>query len=315
MKTVICMLLALPAAVLSAPVDSTSNPHVAVFDLHTDVNIDNQLGVTNAGRLIANMLANDISVLAPLTAINREAIQRQLDGRRVDLLNPIPPADAKRLGQSLNATTLVTGSIFIAGDGIIIAAKVVSTETGQTFGTMVKSDGTTPIVDLLSKLSMEIGRAALVQQGLEPPHWSPATIVGSCKQGSLISHDEIACVMAVDGRAVPDEVNQWSRKQPVLPGLHEIFVRYYDGTTTAGHNFIFGAKPGTLYEVRYERQPPLNPELWIEDQASHQPVTSKVAVGIDKPRPTLPLIANGPFGHTLRKYNSEYVTPPPTRPK
>ena len=46
------------------------------------------------------------------------AVQQQLDSRRFDLLKPMSPVDAKGLGQSLDATTLVSGRVFIAGDGI-----------------------------------------------------------------------------------------------------------------------------------------------------------------------------------------------------
>ena len=179
MKTAICILLALPVVAVAASDKSAPNLHVAVFDFQTDGNLDAQLGVPNAGKVIANILASDLSALSPLTVVDRGAVQQQLDSRRFDLLKPMSPVDAKGLGRSLDATTLVNGRVFIAGDGIVIAARVVSTETGQTLGAMVKSDGTTPVVDLLSNLSMQIGRTALVQLGAEAPSWGSAMIVGS----------------------------------------------------------------------------------------------------------------------------------------
>lgn len=317
MKTAICILLALPVIAVSAPDKSAPNLHVAVFDFQTDGNLDAQLGVPNAGKVIANILASDLSALSPVTVVDRGAVQQQVDARRFDLLKLMSPVDAKGLGQSLDATTLVNGRVFIAGDGIVIAAKVVSTETGQTLGAMVKSDGTTPVVDLLSNLSMQIGRTALAQLGAEPPSWTSAMIVGSAKRGSFISHDEIACVMAIDGQAVPDEVGQWEHKHSILPGIHQVFVRYYDGTVTAGRNFIFQARPGASYQVRYERQSQLNPTLWIEDQGTQQPVTIKVEARVDVPRPTAPTASEWAFGHLLPAYPNpnSVTTPSPKRTK
>ena len=105
---------------------------------------------------------------------------------------------------------------------------------------------------------------------------SSATIVGTCKRGSFLINDEVACVMDVDGRHIPDETERWSHEQPLLPGLHEIFVRYYDGSSTAGQSFVIDAMPGASYEVRYSRQPNMNPRLWIQDRNSQRPVTAMV---------------------------------------
>jgi TolB-like protein len=273
MKTILCILLALPASALTGPAVPAANMPIAVFAFQTDGDADKQLGVRNAGETIARLLTDDLSVLAPLAVIDQGSLRQMLDHREFDLLDPITPGDAKKIGRTLGAATLVNGRIFVAGAGLIIAAKVVSADTGQTSGTMVKGDRSVPLADMISSLSSQIGKIALDQRGVDSTPWAPATIVGSRRHGSFLSHDEVACVMAIDGRPIPDETEKWDQRQPLLPGLHEVFVRYYDGTSTAGHDFVFNARPGASYEVNSERQEHLGPKLWILDRNTHQLVT------------------------------------------
>jgi len=178
---------------------------------------------------------------------------------------------------------------------------------------MVKGDRSTPIFDLVSKLSTQIGKSAFVQQGVESPTWSPAVIVGTKKGGSIFSHDEVACVMAIDGRAIPDETGKWNERQPLLPGAHEIFVHYYDGTSTAAHDFFFNAKPGASYVVSYERKARENPRLWIQERDSHQPVTSIAEAKMGETWSGTDFFQSGPFGMSPEGYNSNSVRPPGKR--
>jgi TolB-like protein len=306
MKSALRLLaLIAPALAFAAPTGPATSLQVAVFDFQADGNVDGQ---PNAGRSVARLLAEDISGLAPLGAIDRRAIEERLPDRKLDLVDPSAPGDAREIGRSLGAGTLVTGRFFRTGAEIIIAAKVVSAETGQTLGTMVKGDRSKPIADLISQLSLQVGAIAQVQLGLPTVSWSPAAIVGIRKRGSFLANDEVACVMDVDGRLVPDETEHWDQKLALLPGLHEIYVRYYDGSSTAGHSFVLYAKPGASYAVGYERKPNMNPRLWIQDQATHKAVT-----GIAEASTGDPEHSTGSFGMAgiwSESDNPDYVRPP-----
>lgn len=294
MKAISLLLLVLPAAVYSSPINSAGTVGVAVFDFKAGGQVDYELGVTDAGKVFAIMLADDLSVLAPITVVDRGAILRGLGDRRFNVGDPITPMDAKQLGQSLGATTLVNGHIFASKTEFIIEAKVVSAETGQTFGTMVKTDRSAPMADLISQLSAQIGEIVLVQQRVGTTRWSPAMIVGTHRSvtniGTNIPHDEVACVLAIDGRIVSGGSEQWSQGRRLLPGIHEIVIGYtaqLRASVAPGGSFpvyaardvVFKAKPGASYEVVYESSPldeqgqTHGPMLWIKDQASSQPVT------------------------------------------
>ena len=300
MKTISLLLLVLPAAVYSSPINPAGTVGVAVFDFKSEGHVDSELGVTDAGKVFAIMLADDLSVLAPITVVDRGAIVRELGDRRINVGDPITPMDAKQLGQSLGATALVNGQIFTSKTEVIIAAKVVSADTGQTFGTMVKTDRLTPMADLISQLSAQIGEIVLVQQRVGTTRWNPAMITGTDRSvtitGTNIPHDEVACVLAIDGRTVSGGSEQWSQERRLLPGLHEIVIGYtaqLRASVAPGGSFpvyaardvVFKAKPGASYEVVYESSPlgeqrqTHGPMLWIKDQASNQPVTILVDAG------------------------------------
>jgi hypothetical protein len=237
--------------------------------------------------------------------VDRGEIREQLDPA-----SPISPADAQRIGASLGATTLVDGRIYRAGAETIIAAKVVGASSGQTLGTMVKGDPSTATADLIAKLAAQVGAIAQVQNGLAPTPWSAAGIVGSREAGSLLSHGVIACVLSVDGRAIPDETDNWDKVQPLLPGLHEIFVRFYDGTRVAGHDFVIDAQPGASYGVACEHPEHAKPKLWIEDLASHRPITAVVEAATASKREAVEAYETGPFGY-LFPPTPEPVVPRP----
>jgi hypothetical protein len=140
--------------------------------------------------------------------------------------------------------------------------------------------------------------------------WSPAGIVGSRQTGPLLSRAVVACVLSVDGRVIPDETDNWDKSQPLLPGLHEIFVRYYDGTNVAGHDFVIEAKPGASYEAACARPESARPTLWIEDIASHKPVTDVVEAKIASKREAVEAYETGPFGYVFPEGTYPVVTRP-----
>jgi TolB-like protein len=340
MKNALCLILLLPAAAYSDPAYPIGNTCVAVFNFQADGGFRQHSGVADAGKSVASLLTHDLSVLEPIKVVDRDAIQEGQGGHlKINLGDPITPEDAKRIGRDLGATALVTGRIFGSRSQVIIAAKVVSARTGETLGAMVKGDQSTPIVDLISQLGAQVASIAMKQNGVEGTPWPPATIVGtrerSTRLGTSIPHDEVACVLAIDGRVIPDEVEKWSQPQTLLPGIHEIFIRYYDGTDIAGHSFVFNARPGGSYEV-YCEKPHLSmasgntllyptsrnipastegPKLWIRDQRTHEPVTAVAQVSLDsKPDEWTDFQFRG-LNDISTGDNPDFVRPPASHPK
>jgi TolB-like protein len=340
MKNALCLLLLLPAVAYSDPNYPTGSMRLAVFNFQADGGVGEHMGIADAGRSVASLLAYDLSVLDPIRVVDRGSIQRDQGRLKINIGDPITPADAKRIGQGLGATTLVTGRVLGSGAQVIIAAKVVSAETGATLGAMVKGDPSTPIADLISQLGAQVAKIAMSQNGAEATRWPPATIVGTRERGTrlgtLIPHDEVACVLAIDGRVIPDEVEKWSQPQTLLPGIHEIFVRYSDGTASAGHGFVFNAKPGASYEVYYEK-PHLSmasgntllyptsrnipassegPKLWIRDQRTHEPVTAVAQADMGPGQPDVPTdFQFRGLNDISPGDNPDFVRPPPAHSK
>ena len=304
MKNAICLLMFLPAAAYPNPDYPTGNMSVAVFNFQSDKGANEKFGVADAGKSVASLLACDLSALEPIRVVDRGSIQQGEGSSKMSLGEPITPEGARQIGRALGATSLVSGQILASHAQVIIAAKVVSAETGAATGAMVKGDTSTPIADLISQLGAQVARIAMIQKGVEPTSWAPAAIVGTRERatslGSNIPHDEVACVLAIDGRVIPDEVEKWSQTQTLLPGFHEIFVRYYDGTASAGHDFVFNAKPGASYEVYFEKGhlslaslntpavPSVGPVLWIRDQRTREPVTAVTQVSLGPRQPGVP---------------------------
>lgn len=274
MKAKLCLLLLLPAIASSSPADPVGKASVAVFDFKSDWDVDYHIQITDAGKAMASALAHDLSVLAPLTVIDRESLQRLQEQRNFNLGDSIAPADAKQVGQALGATTLVTGRLYRAGTDYIIVAKVVSAESGQALGTMVKSDESTSFADFISQLSLQVGKIALVQQGIEQAHWGPATIAGTQvlvpTAPATTPREELAVVVSIDGREVPDKLAKWRQELPLLPGEHHVVIYYSEGHADFGRQLSFDAKPGATYEVVYNQGAREGYKLWIQDRSTHQ---------------------------------------------
>ena len=267
MKTLLLTLFVLPAGLLAAP---ATEVRVAVADFLSGFNVDQQVGGHDSGRALARILRADLAVLAPLTVVG--PWDREADATDV---RAVPPAEAKAVGESLGATTLVSGRVLAGSAGPIMAARVISATTGRTQGTLVQSVRGESVADLVSHLAAQVAAVAMAQQGRPPGSWPAAAILGTRRPGSHSDHDEVACVLDVDGRAVPDETAKWDQPQALSPGLHEVYVRFFDGHRLMDHDFIFNAAPGAHYRVGFARPADRKATLWIGSADSGEPVTDK----------------------------------------
>jgi hypothetical protein len=290
LKTLLLTLFVLPAGLLAAPVPEV---RVAVADFQSDRRVDQQVGGLDSGRALARILRADLAVLAPVTVVGRWGPEADA----TDVVRAVPPAEAKATGESLGATTLVSGQVLAGPAGPIMAAKVISATTGRTQGTLVQSVQGESVADLASRLAAQVAAVAMAQLGGTPGSWPAAAIVGTRQPGSHLDHDEVACVLDVDGRVVPDETAKWDQPQTLSPGLHEVYVRFYDGHRLMGHGFIFNALPGAHYRVVFERPADRKATVWISSADTGEPVTGKSEADPDLQPPAMVLMNIGPYGN------------------
>jgi hypothetical protein len=268
LKTLLLTLFVLPAGLLASP---ATEVRVAVADFQSDFHVDQQIGGHGSGRALARILRADLAVLTPLTVVG----PWDLKADAADVVRAVTPAEAKAAGESLGATTLVSGQVLAGPAGPIVTARVIYATTGRTQGTLVQSVRGETVADLVSHLAAQVAALAMAQQGLPSGSWQAASILGTRRPGSHSAHDEVACVVDVDGRIVPDETTKWDQPQVLSPGLHEVYVRFYDGQRLMDHDFIFNAVPGAHYRVSFERPADRKATVWIGSADSGEPVTAK----------------------------------------
>lgn len=278
------LILLMPVLAASAVADAPSRPvRLAVLEFKSDQAVDDYLAVKGSGARLAALVSNNLSVLPPLAVVAEGDVARKVSAAIQEPSDSLTPSQAKSAGDATGATNLVCGRIYRTGAGVVFAVKIVSTQTGEALGTMVQLGAGDPLADALSALAIQIGTTALSQQDLAPPHWANAQIRGTHASGGTSSYGAVACVHSVDSTRMVDEIHNWSRGQALKPGLHEIVVRYYDGTGSAGHGFVLAAKPGAAYEARFERDGDHDPRLWIQERGSQKPATPIYVAAINGP--------------------------------
>jgi TolB-like protein len=277
MRITLALALLLPVAAYAAAPISAGNPSVAVFDFNSDWSLDFHVQITDAGKVFASWLAHDLALLAPITVVNDGAVAQLQHNRKFSISDSISPVDAKQVGLSLGATTLVTGRMIRSGTEVIVAAKVVSAGTGETLGTAVRGDSRTSFADMVSQLSERVGQLVLLQQGVKKSSWALAKIVGTRKTVPTVvpnmPREDTAGVVSVDGSTIQGGTDEWTQERPISPGAHSVVIYCYQlGSTLLYRPVTFDAMPGASYVVVYDEGRTDNRRLWLEDQSTHQPV-------------------------------------------
>lgn len=273
MKAIRLVFLLFPAAVLAAADSAPKGASIAVFDFKTDWHTDFKLGVTDAGEPFASLLAIDLSGLPPFTMVERAEVQKEQELRKVALDSPMAPKEAAELGASLDASVLVSGRLYKSGSDLIAAAKVMSAETGQVSGTVVKGDISKPMSELVSRLAIQVGDIIRSQQGSPPAEWKSAMIVGTSGAVPPSAGDSPTYVESIDGTKIADAAAGWNQSRPLLPGVHEIVIKHEALPNNFERQLLFIAKPGAAYEVKcllFQRQ---RLGITIREIGSHDPVT------------------------------------------
>lgn len=133
---------------------------VAIIDFENNA-IDDKEKFENFGRALAKILISDFAVLSKLQVVERERLQFLLDeleltDKKVGGKKVMDPASAPRVGKLLGAHTFVFGSFIKLGKTFRIDARIVKTETGEIFKTASVEGKPQNILELASKLTLQI---------------------------------------------------------------------------------------------------------------------------------------------------------------
>jgi hypothetical protein len=185
------------------------------------------------------------------------------------------------MGRRLGAKALVTGRISQDGFALVLTARIVDTATGAASLVAVRGGASVPVADMASDLSLKIGGMVLRRSEAEARQiWTAATIRGAQRKAGpmpFFAGEETACVIAIDGRAVPHEGQHSDNGLPLLPGRHGIAVLYSGNGGIASCELFYDAKPGAQYQLRFEDEPGRTIRIWIADLGTGRPAGAWVA--------------------------------------
>jgi len=137
MKAALIMLI--PALAASAAAEAPARPaRLAVLAFKSDQAVDDYLVIKGSGARLAALVANNLSVLPPLEVVAEGDVARKVVPSIQEPSDTLTPSQAKSAGEATGATNLVCGRVYRTGAGVVLAAKIVSTGTGEALGTMVQ---------------------------------------------------------------------------------------------------------------------------------------------------------------------------------
>lgn len=104
----------------------------------------------------SELLAVQLGTKPNLWLIERTDIEKIFGEQTLGLSGLADPASAARVGQLLGAKALITGRLIKTGEGTLLVAKVMSTETSRVFGETVLAGGnlSTPSEELAGKIDL-----------------------------------------------------------------------------------------------------------------------------------------------------------------
>ena len=124
--------------------------------------------------LCADLLAERLAGKFPL--VERKALGKLLAEQELALHGFVRPEDAARVGKLVGARFLLTGRVFTLGDNTVIAARLVSVESGRLKGVSLSAPEPLPVERCAERLADELGKhlARWQDELLAPPEAAPA---------------------------------------------------------------------------------------------------------------------------------------------
>ena len=124
---------------------------------------------------VTSLLYTYLSTEAAVALVDRAELEKVLGEKELGLSGTVAPETAARIGHLTGAKVLVTGRVFATRTELVLAAKVIGTETGRVYGETVSQplrDAHPPAVQALArKIALTIaGKGEDFVARATPPH-------------------------------------------------------------------------------------------------------------------------------------------------
>ena len=110
------------------------------------------------GSEAATLLGAQLSANTALWCVERAEVDKILSEHTIKLSGLADPNAAVQAGHLIGARALVTGRIILTGDGALLVAKVMSTETSRVFGETAKAPNIASLDKATAELAEKIGK-------------------------------------------------------------------------------------------------------------------------------------------------------------
>ena len=110
------------------------------------------------GTEVATLLGAQLSTNASLWCVERTEVEKILSEHTLKLTGLTDPATAVQAGKIIGARVLVTGRIIASGEGALLVAKVMSTETSRVFGETASAPSLASLDKATAELAEKIGK-------------------------------------------------------------------------------------------------------------------------------------------------------------
>ena len=169
------------------------------------------------GSEAAMLLGAQLSSNAALWCVERAEVDKILSEHTIKLSGLADPNAAVQAGHLIGARVLVTGRVIVTGDGALLVAKVMSTETSRVFGETAKAPSVGSLDKATGELAEKIGKLlekqhAAFEIAVETPEARIARlkkiIEGKALPSVMVSVSERHLSQAVPDPAVETEMKK-----------------------------------------------------------------------------------------------------------
>ena len=112
----------------------------------------------------ATLLGAQLSTNADIWCVERAEVEKILSEQTLKLTGLTDPANAVQAGRIIGARVLVTGRVLASGNGALLVAKIMSTETSRVFGETASAPDLTSLEKPTAELAEKIGKLLAKQQ-------------------------------------------------------------------------------------------------------------------------------------------------------
>jgi hypothetical protein len=142
------------AVLAGAPIAYAATPDiltVAVFDFES-----RDEAVRDLGPKVATLINAGLSAEPQIITVERAELEKVLGEQELGLSGTVSADTAAKVGHLTGAKVLVTGRVFKMDKELVLAAKIIGTETSRVYGEMVKGAPSASITDLSADVAKKI---------------------------------------------------------------------------------------------------------------------------------------------------------------